>query len=132
MIGLGLLAAAGAALILWVTRKGRAPTGRVWVWLAIAMPLLPVAANSFGWIFTEMGRQPWVVFGVMTTAHAVSPGVGAGTRADLAGHLHPALRRARGGRGRTDPEVRPRRAPNRSPRTPAPSDTPDRPLAFAY
>ncbi|GAB3766909.1 cytochrome d ubiquinol oxidase subunit I [Nocardioides ginsengisegetis] len=79
MIGLGLLAAAGAALILLATRRGRAPTGRFWLWLAIAMPLLPVAANSFGWIFTEMGRQPWAVFGLMTTAQAVSPGVGAGT-----------------------------------------------------
>jgi cytochrome d ubiquinol oxidase subunit I len=42
------------------------------------MPLLPVAANSFGWIFTEMGRQPWAVFGLMTTATAVSPGVSVG------------------------------------------------------
>ena len=31
-------------------------------------PLLPVFANSFGWIFTEVGRQPWLVFGLMTTA----------------------------------------------------------------
>ena len=36
---------------------------------------MPVFANSFGWIFTEMGRQPWSVFGLMTTASAVSPGV---------------------------------------------------------
>jgi cytochrome d ubiquinol oxidase subunit I len=34
-----------------------------------------VFANSFGWIFTEMGRQPWSVFGLMTTTNAVSPGV---------------------------------------------------------
>jgi cytochrome d ubiquinol oxidase subunit I len=34
-----------------------------------------VAANSFGWIFTEMGRQPWVVFSLMTTENGVSPGV---------------------------------------------------------
>ena len=43
----------------------------------MALPLLPLAANSFGWIFTEMGRQPWAVFGLMTTANGVSPGVGA-------------------------------------------------------
>ena len=37
-------------------------------------PLLPVVrATRFGWIFTEMGRQPWVVFGLMTTANGVSP-----------------------------------------------------------
>jgi cytochrome d ubiquinol oxidase subunit I len=78
MIGLGAVAMAGAALILWVTRSGRIPTHRGWVWLAVALPLLPVAANSFGWLFTEMGRQPWVVFGLMTTIHGVSPGVSVG------------------------------------------------------
>ncbi|CAN5617034.1 cytochrome ubiquinol oxidase subunit I [soil metagenome] len=79
MIGLGVAGAALGALVLWVTRRGRVPAGRRrWVWLAVAMPLLPVFANSFGWLFTEMGRQPWAVFGLMTTASAVSPGVGTG------------------------------------------------------
>ena len=45
------------------------------MWLAVSMPLMPLFANSFGWLFTEMGRQPWSVFGVMTTAQSVSPGV---------------------------------------------------------
>ena len=35
----------------------------------------PLIANSFGWIFTEMGRQPWVVYGLMHTRSAVSPNV---------------------------------------------------------
>ena len=78
MIGLGLVAAAGSALLLWATRGNRVPRAPGWVWLAVALPLLPVIANSFGWIFTEMGRQPWVVFGLMTTANAVSPGVSVG------------------------------------------------------
>jgi cytochrome d ubiquinol oxidase subunit I len=78
MIGMGLLCAAAAILILYVTRRGRAPTNKWWARLAILLPLLPVAANSFGWIFTEMGRQPWVVFGLMTTTNGVSPSVGAG------------------------------------------------------
>ena len=64
--------------VLYATRRGRAPTSRWWTWVAIAIPLLPVAANSFGWLFTELGRQPWAVFGVMTTANGVSPSVGAG------------------------------------------------------
>ncbi len=76
MIGLGVAAAALAAFVLWVTRRGRVPVGRRWVWIGVAMPLLPVFANSFGWVFTEMGRQPWAVFGLMTTASADSPGVG--------------------------------------------------------
>jgi len=44
----------------------------------VLLPFLPIAANSFGWIFTEMGRQPWLVFGLMTTPNGVSPSVGAG------------------------------------------------------
>ena len=78
MIGLGLLAAALAALVLWRTRRGGVPVARGWAWVAIALPLLPLGANSFGWLFTEMGRQPWSVFGLLTTASSVSPGVGAG------------------------------------------------------
>ena len=78
MIGLGVLAMVFALLMVWGVRGGRTPARKAWLWMAVAVPLLPVAANSFGWIFTEMGRQPWVVFGLMTTANAVSPGVSAG------------------------------------------------------
>ena len=38
----------------------------------------PVIANSWGWIFTETGRQPWVVYGMLETRHAVSPSVSQG------------------------------------------------------
>lgn len=46
--------------------------------LAVFSISLPFIANSFGWLMTEMGRQPWVVFGVMKTEDAVSPTVTAG------------------------------------------------------
>ena len=65
-------------LVLWLTRKGRSPTSRWFTWMAIGLPIFAVLGNSTGWIFTEMGRQPWVVFGLMTTANGVSPGVGVG------------------------------------------------------
>ena len=78
MIGLGVAAAAAAAWILWVTRRGRTPDARWLVLLAASLPFMPLFANSFGWIFTEMGRQPWAVFGLMTTERAVSPGVSPG------------------------------------------------------
>lgn len=42
---------------------------------AIALPFI---GNSFGWIMSEIGRQPWVVNGLMKTADAVSPNVSAG------------------------------------------------------
>jgi cytochrome d ubiquinol oxidase subunit I len=75
MIGLGLLAALLAGWVLLATRRGAVPKGRLMLWSAIALPFLPLFANSFGWIFTELGRQPWAVFGLMTTAQSVSPGV---------------------------------------------------------
>ena len=78
MIGLGMLGALVAAAVLWSTRRGRIPQQRLWVATVLVMPLLPLFANSFGWIFTEAGRQPWSVFGVMTTTSGVSPNVSAG------------------------------------------------------
>lgn len=81
MIGFGGLAMLIAAVALWATRGERRPRGR-WLWIAavstVAMPLL---ANSFGWIFTEMGRQPWTVFGLFSTAESGSPSVSTGEAA---------------------------------------------------
>ncbi|GEP38190.1 cytochrome ubiquinol oxidase subunit I [Nocardioides psychrotolerans] len=77
MIGLGMLGAAIAAWVLLATRKGRTPGGRLLTVAVLTLPLMPLFANSFGWIFTEMGRQPWAVFGLMTTAQATSPSVSA-------------------------------------------------------
>lgn len=77
MMGLGFAGMAGGLAVLWATRRGRAPTAGRWTWVAVGLPLMPLLANSFGWIFTEMGRQPWAVFGLMTTEQSVSPGVSA-------------------------------------------------------
>ncbi|HXR68258.1 MAG TPA: cytochrome ubiquinol oxidase subunit I [Dermatophilaceae bacterium] len=75
MIGLGMVGALIALAVLWLTRGDRIPRHRLWFWVIMATPLLPLFANSFGWIFTEAGRQPWIVFGVMTTTSGVSPNV---------------------------------------------------------
>ena len=51
-----------------------------WVlWLLPFTIFLPYLANTAGWIMTEIGRQPWIIFGVLKTADAVSPTVGWGT-----------------------------------------------------
>ena len=76
MIGVGMLAALAAAWFLWSMRKGRLPS-RGAVTIAVLLPFLPLAANSIGWIFTEMGRQPWIVWGLMTTPLGVSPSTSA-------------------------------------------------------
>ncbi len=46
---------------------------RLWHWMLTAMIPLPFAAMLGGWIFREMGRQPWTVYGLLTTADAMSP-----------------------------------------------------------
>ena len=78
MIGLGALAGLFALYALWVTRNGATPKGKWFTRWALAMPFLPLFGMSMGWIFTEMARQPWVVFGLMQTADGVSPTVTAG------------------------------------------------------
>ncbi|MBM6403376.1 cytochrome ubiquinol oxidase subunit I [Phycicoccus sp. CSK15P-2] len=78
MMGFGFLTMLFAGLALWATRKSAVPQARWWTWVAVLTPLLPVLANSWGWIFTEMGRQPWLVYGLMTTATGVSPSVSVG------------------------------------------------------
>ncbi len=59
----GLLA--GSVLLLiagfWLTRGGRVPDKRWFAWLSLLAIPTPFLANSAGWVFTEMGRQPWVV-----------------------------------------------------------------------
>ncbi|MGB3685654.1 MAG: cytochrome ubiquinol oxidase subunit I [Ornithinimicrobium sp.] len=77
MIGLGMAGAAIAAAALWGMRGGRELKSKGWFYASLGVFFMPLFANSFGWIFTEMGRQPWLVFGVMTTANGVSPGVSA-------------------------------------------------------
>ena len=78
-----MMGAAGAMLLvsivgLWLTRKGRLPKSK-WVWiLAMGSIAGPVVGHSAGWIFTEMGRQPWTVVGLYRTADSVSPSVSGG------------------------------------------------------
>ncbi|MGW5359190.1 cytochrome ubiquinol oxidase subunit I [Actinopolymorpha pittospori] len=78
MIGLGGLAALAAAWALWWMRVDR-PAPRPLIWAAIVLPALPALGNSAGWIFTEVGRQPWIVFGLMPTSAGVSPTIGTST-----------------------------------------------------
>jgi cytochrome bd ubiquinol oxidase subunit I len=73
MMGFGMLAALYALWALWAYRGERRPRSKWAARAALMLPLLPLFAASLGWIFTEMGRQPWIVFGLMTTAAGVSP-----------------------------------------------------------
>jgi len=87
MVGMGAASAAVAAYALWATRRGRVPTSRIGVYGSLLAVGAPFLANATGWIFTEMGRQPFVVVPNpdvpvgkqiwFFTAQAVSPGVSA-------------------------------------------------------
>jgi cytochrome bd ubiquinol oxidase subunit I len=78
MIGLGLLMLVASAWAWWLSRH-RHPGGllrsRWTLWALVACIAAPFLANTFGWLFTEMGRQPWIVYGLMKTAQAPSPSV---------------------------------------------------------
>jgi cytochrome bd ubiquinol oxidase subunit I len=79
MIGFGILTSALSLLGLFMMRGGRNPAEKKWFYrIALWTIPFPLIANSFGWIFTEMGRQPWVVYSQMLTSDGVSPLVGPG------------------------------------------------------
>ncbi|BBZ44424.1 cytochrome ubiquinol oxidase subunit I [Mycobacterium parmense] len=61
MIGLMAIPVLFALTALWLTRGGRTPGGRWFSWFALLTIPTPFLANIAGWVFTEMGRQPWVV-----------------------------------------------------------------------
>jgi cytochrome bd ubiquinol oxidase subunit I len=73
MIGLGMIAALYALWALFALRGGRTPKSRFFGFASGVIVLFPLFGISAGWIFTEMGRQPWIVFGQQVTAQAGSP-----------------------------------------------------------
>ncbi len=75
MIGAGTLLILLTALLLLRARRGKLLARRRLLWLLLPAAALPFIANTAGWIFTEMGRQPWVVQGLLRTSDAVSPTV---------------------------------------------------------
>jgi cytochrome d ubiquinol oxidase subunit I len=76
MAGVGVLLLLIPLAGLWLVRKGPLERRRWFLRAAVAGAFLPPLANLSGWIFTEMGRQPWVVYGLLKTSDARSPLVG--------------------------------------------------------
>ena len=73
MIGFGFLLLALGVIGIWLMRRNKLEQSKRYLWFATWMIGAPFLANTFGWIFTEMGRQPWVVNGLMKTSAGVSP-----------------------------------------------------------
>ena len=60
---------------LWLIRRGKLATSRVFLWVAVWAAVLPFVMNTAGWLLTESGRQPWIVQGIMLTKNGISPTV---------------------------------------------------------
>jgi cytochrome d ubiquinol oxidase subunit I len=75
MLGVGFVAFLLGAVGWWLARRGKLESSRRFLKLMVFAAVLPFIANSAGWIFTEMGRQPWAVFGLLRTNDAGSPAV---------------------------------------------------------
>jgi len=71
MVGLGFLFVA-LTVSGWILRN-RLESSRFYLWIMLLCVPLPYIAAEAGWIVTEVGRQPWIVYGLMKTADAVSP-----------------------------------------------------------
>ena len=77
MVGMGMLMLAVSWLGAFLLRRGREPS-RLLAWALALMTFSGWVATLAGWYVTEIGRQPWLVTGVLTTAEAAGP-VPAGT-----------------------------------------------------
>jgi cytochrome bd ubiquinol oxidase subunit I len=78
MVGLGTLFIAQMLIGLFLLWRRKLSTSRWFLWtLMLAIPF-PYIANEAGWVAAEVGRQPWLVYGVLKTSAGTSPTVPAG------------------------------------------------------
>jgi cytochrome d ubiquinol oxidase subunit I len=80
MVGLGtiLMAIMGFAAVLLWRKHLFSPRARPMLWALMLAAPLPYVANTAGWMTAELGRQPWLVYGVMRTEKGYSAHVSAG------------------------------------------------------
>jgi len=78
MVGLGMLFMLLSAVAVFISFKN---AHEKWGWFLKLLPfaiVLPYLAAELGWVVAEMGRQPWIVYGIMRTSDAASPVVSPG------------------------------------------------------
>jgi cytochrome bd ubiquinol oxidase subunit I len=79
MAGLGTLFILFLAIAAVAEWRGRLERSRTLLWILMLAFPFPYIANTAGWMTTELGRQPWLVYGILRTADGASPTVHAGT-----------------------------------------------------
>jgi cytochrome d ubiquinol oxidase subunit I len=72
MMTFGFVMMAITAFFLWANMRGDIANAKWMKWVPLTL-ILPYLANASGWILTEMGRQPWIVYGLLKVEDAVSP-----------------------------------------------------------
>jgi cytochrome d ubiquinol oxidase subunit I len=78
MVGLGTIFIAIMALSAFLLWRKKLYESRWLLWIIMLSVPLPYIANTAGWMTAELGRQPWLIYGLMRTAHGISPRVAAG------------------------------------------------------
>ena len=72
MMAFGFVMIAFSAFFVWANMRGDITNAKWMKWVPWVL-ILPYLANASGWILTEMGRQPWIVYGLLKVQDAVSP-----------------------------------------------------------
>jgi cytochrome d ubiquinol oxidase subunit I len=78
MVGLGTIFIAIMALSAYFMWRKKLYTARWLLWIMMLSFPFPFIANTAGWMTAELGRQPWLIYGLLRTAHGISPTVSAG------------------------------------------------------
>jgi cytochrome d ubiquinol oxidase subunit I len=79
MVGLGTIFIGIMALAAVLVPRRRLERNRPVLWILMLAFPFPYIANTAGWVTTELGRQPWLVYGLLRTSEGSSPNVHAGT-----------------------------------------------------
>ena len=79
MVGLGTIFIGVLMLAGWMLYRGRLFETPLLLWALMLMAPFPYIATTAGWMTAELGRQPWLVYGLMRTAAGASPQVSAGS-----------------------------------------------------
>jgi cytochrome d ubiquinol oxidase subunit I len=78
MVGLGTLFIAILVIAAWLLVREKLYGSRLMLWIIMLALPFPFIANTAGWITAEVGRQPWLIYGLMRTSAGVSSNVSAG------------------------------------------------------
>lgn len=81
MVGLGTIFIGIMLLAAFLNWRGRLENQRWLLWILMLAAPFPYIANTAGWMAAELGRQPWLVYGLMRTSEGASPTVHSGSAA---------------------------------------------------